>query len=203
MNVIECCSRYNVGHLVYASSSSVYGGSEGASSESDALNPQSLYAVTKVFNEQLAGTYDIYTTGLRFFTVYGENGRPDMFIPKVIEAVSDEREVTLYGDGKLKRDFTYVGDIVDGIIRATRTNGERHRIYNLGSSNPISIDEVVDIVEQAVGKNAKRIYKDKPQEDVELTFADIAKARNELGWMPRTTLRDYIKTLVVQHHISL
>ena len=147
-NVIECCKKYNAKHLVYASSSSVYGNAEKPCKETDTLSPQSLYAVTKAFNEQLANTYDINTTGLRFFTVYGESGRPDMFISKLINA----DQITLYGNGELKRDFTYIDDIINGIIKATRPSEEKHRIYNLGSSNPVTINEVVDIVEELTGK---------------------------------------------------
>ena len=191
-NVIECCKKYNVSHLVYASSSSVYGNAERPCKETDELSPKSLYAVTKSFNEQLANTYDINTTGLRFFTVYGESGRPDMFISKLINA----DQITLYGNGELKRDFTYIDDIIDGIIKATRPSEEKHRIYNLGNSNPVTINEVVDIVEELTGKKIKRIYKEKPQEDVQMTFADISKTKKELNWTPKINIRQGLKKII-------
>lgn len=191
-NVIECCKKYNVSHLVYASSSSVYGNAEKPCKETDTLSPQSLYAVTKAFNEQLANTYDINTTGLRFFTVYGKDGRPDMFISKLINA----DQITLYENGELKRDFTYIDDIINGIIKATRPSEEKHRIYNLGSSNPVTINEVVDIVEELTGKKIKRIYKEKPQEDVQMTFADISKAKKELNWAPKINIRQGLKRII-------
>ena len=191
-NVIECCKKYNTKHLVYASSSSLYGNAERPCKETDTLSPQSLYAVTKAFNEQLANTYDINTTGLRFFTVYGESGRPDMFISKVINA----DQIALYGNGELKRDFTYIDDIIDGIIKATKPTKEKHRIYNIGSSNPVTINEVVDIVEELTGKRIKRIYKEKPQEDVQMTFADISKAKKELNWTPKINIRQGLKKII-------
>ena len=191
-NIIECCKKYNVKHLVYASSSSVYGNAERPCKETDTLNPQSLYAVTKAFNEQLAATYNLNTTGLRFFTVYGESGRPDMFISKLINA----DQITLFGNGELKRDFTYIDDIIDGIIKATKPSEEKHRIYNLGSSNPVTINEVVDIVEELTGKKIKRIYKAKPQEDVNCTFADCSKAKKELNWTPKINIRQGLKRII-------
>jgi UDP-glucuronate 4-epimerase len=191
-NVIECCKKYNVSHLVYASSSSVYGNAERPCKETDTLSPQSLYAVTKAFNEQLANTYNLNTTGLRFFTVYCESGRPDMFISKLINA----DQITLFGNGELKRDFTYIDDIIDGIIKATKPTKEKHRIYNLGSSNQVTINEVVDIVEELTGKKIKRIYKEKPQEDVQMTFADISKAKKELNWTPKITIKEGLKRII-------
>jgi UDP-glucuronate 4-epimerase len=191
-NVIECCKKYNVSHLVYASSSSIYGNAEKPCKETDTLSPQSLYAVTKSFNEQLAATYNLNTTGLRFFTVYGKDGRPDMFISKLINA----DQITLYGNGELKRDFTYIDDIINGIIKATKPSEEKHRIYNLGSSNPVTINEVVDIVEELTGKRIKRIYKEKPQEDVQMTFADISKAKKELNWTPKINIRQGLKKII-------
>jgi UDP-glucuronate 4-epimerase len=191
-NVIECCKKYNVSHLVYASSSSIYGNAEKPCKETDTLSPQSLYAVTKSFNEQLAATYNLNTTGLRFFTVYGKDGRPDMFISKLINA----DQITLYGNGELKRDFTYIDDIINGIIKATKPSEEKHRIYNLGSSNPVTINEVVDIVEELTGKRIKRIYKEKPQEDVQMTFADISKAKKELNWTPTINIRQGLKKII-------
>ena len=191
-NVIECCKKYHAKHLVYASSSSVYGNAERPCKETDTLSPQSLYAVTKSFNEQLANTYNLNTTGLRFFTVYGKDGRPDMFISKLINA----DQITLYGNGELKRDFTYIDDIINGIIKALKPTKEKHRIYNLGSSNPVTINEVVDIVEELTGKRIKRIYKEKPQEDVQMTFADISKAKKELNWTPTINIRQGLKKII-------
>ena len=193
-SVIEACRHHPVEHLVYASSSSVYGDAEKPSKETDKCNPQSLYAVTKLFNEQLANTYDMNTTGLRFFSVYGGEGggRPDMFISKVINA----DQITLYGNGELKRDFTYIDDIINGIIKATKPSEEKHRVFNLGSSNPVTINKVVDIVEELTGKKIKRIYKEKPQEDVNCTWSDCSKAKKELKWRPKVYLKSGLKICI-------
>ena len=187
-NILECCKKYNVEHLIYASSSSVYGNN--SNNEKNLTNPQSLYAATKCCNEVLAQTYDFNTTGLRFFTVYGENGRPDMFIYKLVKNALNNEPIELYGNGELKRDFTYIDDIVNGIIKACDIDeNKKHRIYNLGSSNSTSINKVVDIVEDILNIQIKRIYKPKPKEDVDYTCADIEKAYKELNWKPLTDLR--------------
>lgn len=195
-NVIECCKKYNVSHLVYASSSSVYGNAERPCKETDTLSPQSLYAVTKSFNEQLANTYDMNTTGLRFFTVYGKDGRPDMFISKAIRASQNNEVLYINGDGEQRRDFTYVEDIVDGIIKATKPSEEKHIKYNLGAEHPHSLNEVVEILEKLTGKKINVIYKNKNKLDADTTWSDCAKAKKELNWSPKVDLKSGLKICI-------
>ena len=195
-NIIECCKKYNVSHLVYASSSSVYGNAEKPCKETDILSPQSLYAVTKSFNEQLAATYDINTTGLRFFTVYGKDGRPDMFISKAIRASENNEVLYINGDGEQRRDFTYVEDIVDGIIKSSVLSEEKHRVFNLGAEHPHSLNEVIEILEELTGKKINVIYKNKNKLDVSTTWSDCTKAKKELGWTAKINIRQGLKKII-------
>ena len=197
-NVIECCKKYNVRHLVYASSSSVYGNAERPCKETDTLNPQSLYAVTKSFNEQLASLYGFNTTGLRFFSVYGGEGggRPDMFISKAIRASENNEVLYINGDGEQRRDFTYVEDIVDGIIKSSVLSEKKHKVFNLGAEHPHSLNEVVEILEELTGKKINVIYKNKNKLDVSTTWSDCAKAKKELNWMPTINIRQGLKRII-------
>lgn len=196
-NVCECCKKYGVKHLVYASSSSVYGNAERPSKETDNLAPKSLYAITKHFNEELASTYDFYTTGLRFFSVYGGEGggRPDMFISKAINAALNDEVLYINGDGNQQRDFTYIQDICCGIIMALDESKaqEKHRIYNIGAEHPYSLNEVVDIIEKLTNKKIKKVYKENNALDVQCTYSDSSKAKNELGWTPKIDLFEGLK----------
>lgn len=189
-NVCEICKKNGVQHLVYASSSSVYGDTRESSKEEDILAPKSLYAITKHFNEELASTYDFHTTGLRFFSVYGGNGRPDMFISKAIRAAEENEILYINGDGNQQRDFTFINDIVCGIIMALDEDKaqEKHRIYNIGAEHPHSLNEVVEIIEKLTNKKITKVYKDVNNLDVQCTWADCSKAKKELGWTPKIGL---------------
>jgi UDP-glucuronate 4-epimerase len=194
-NVCEVCKKYNVKHLVYASSSSVYGNAERPSKEEDILDPKSLYAITKSFNEQLASTYDFHTTGLRFFSVYGGEGRPDMFVSKAIRAAESGDVLYVNGDGNQQRDFTYIQDICCGIIMSLDESKaqEKHRIYNIGAEHPHSLNQIVDIIEKLTNKKIKKVYKDVNNLDVQCTWADCSKAKKELGWTPKIDLEEGLK----------
>ena len=200
-NVCEICKKYNVKHLVYASSSSVYGNAERPSKEEDILDPKSLYAITKSFNEQLASTYDFYSTGLRFFSVYGGEGggRIDMFISKAINAALNGEVLYINGDGEQRRDLTFINDICCGIIQALDESkaSQKHRIYNLGYGSPNTLNEVVDIIEQLTGKKIKKVYRESNAMDVNCTWADCSKAKKELGWQPKIDLEEGLRRSII------
>ena len=199
-NICEACKKFGVKHLVYASSSSVYGDTDVPSKEEDILAPKSLYAITKHFNEQLASTYDFYTTGLRFFSVYGGEGggRPDMFVSKAIRA-AEENEILYINDSEQRRDFTFIQDICCGIIQALDEEKakEKHRIYNLGYGEPHSLNEVVDIIEQLTEKKIKKVYRESNALDVQCTWSDSSKAKKELGWEARIDLEEGLRRSII------
>lgn len=197
-NILENCRKFEIKNLIYASSSSVYGITDGLDTEELDIhnNPASLYGATKICNEILAAAYSnmykIQTTGLRFFTVYGPNGRPDMAYWKFVERALNDKYIEVYGEGKLKRDFTYIDDIVDGIIKACKpwTPYRLHyRIFNLGNNNPITINEFVKTIEDILGFQIPKVYKEKPLGDVNVTYANIDNAYRELRWEPKTDLK--------------
>lgn len=189
-----------LGHLVYASSSSVYGGNRKLPfSEADPVDrPVSLYAATKKADELMTYSYShlygIPATGLRFFTVYGPWGRPDMSPWLFAEAMLAGRPITLFNHGNLRRDYTYIDDIVDGVTGALATapeadeTGARHAVYNLGNHAPVSVPEFLRLLEAALGVKADIRHADAQPGDVEATFADISRAQHAFGFMPKTPL---------------
>ena len=192
-------------HLVYASSSSVYGDrAEGPFREDDRCDaPASLYAATKrsceLMSETYARLYAIPQTGLRFFTVYGPWGRPDMAYYMFTEKLLAGEELTLFGDGKLARDFTYVDDVsaaVARIVEAPPQGTPPHDIYNLGNSKPSTVLELVAAVERATGVRAKTVLAPPQPGDVTVTFADHSRASARFGFAPRTTLEDGVQRFV-------
>ncbi|MFP4118182.1 MAG: SDR family NAD(P)-dependent oxidoreductase [Candidatus Woesearchaeota archaeon] len=200
--LLEQCARYGIRHFIFASSSSVYGNTKEIPFKEDAdiSRPISQYAATKVAGEALCYTYhhlyDMDISCLRFFTVYGPRGRPDMAIAKWTDKIYAEEPIELYGSGKLKRDFTHISDIVSGVISAME-NVEGFRIYNLGNSEPVIISELVGIIEHNLGKKARIILKGKQPGDVDLTCADITRAGKELGYNPKMPIEkgveDYVR----------
>jgi UDP-glucuronate 4-epimerase len=190
--------------LIYASSSSVYGlNTKVPFSESDPVNcPASFYGATKRSNELIAHsyhhTYGLKCTGLRFFTVYGPWGRPDMAYFSFARAILENKPITLFERGELKRDFTYIDDIVSGIISAIDL-GAPCEIFNLGNHSPVSVSELVSTLEELLGKKALIQYAQKPQGDVAITYADIDKARRMLGFEPKTALRTGLAQFVIWH----
>ena len=196
--LLELAKKYKCKHFVYASSSSVYGGSENeVFRESDVVNaPVSPYAATKKACELLASTYthlyQLPTAGLRFFTVYGPRGRPDMAPYKFLHRIFNDITIDQYGDGTSERDYTYVGDIVDGIIRACdRPLG--CQVYNLGNGRPISLKRFIQIASTCAGKNVKINVLPMQPGDVPRTCADISKASKLLGYRPKVKFEDGMK----------
>jgi len=195
-------------HLVYASSSSVYGNDTTApyAESARADHPVSFYGATKRAGELLSHSYaELYglkQTGLRFFTVYGPWGRPDMAYWSFTDAILNGRPVPVFGGGKLRRDFTYIDDIVDGIVRILETPfaadgaSAPQRIYNLGNSHPEEVLTLIRAIEIATGKTAKIEQTEGPAGDVRETYADIAKARLDFGFVPKISLSEGIARFV-------
>ena len=190
-------SEGRIRHTVYASTSSVYGArAEGAFRESDRTDhPASLYAATKLAGELMSRTYaELYAlklTGLRFFTVYGPWGRPDMAYWLFTEAMLQGRPVRLFNQGRMKRDFTYVDDIVAGVLAALDSPpaAPGHRLYNIGNSRPEELQDLVTILEELLGVQARREYLPMQPGDVPATYADVSAMERDFGWRPTTDLR--------------
>jgi UDP-glucuronate 4-epimerase len=201
MNLLECCRFNNVNGLVYASSSSVYGGNKNdLFSESDNVdNPISIYAASKKANELMARTYynlyNLKSIGLRFFTVYGPWGRPDMAISIFTKKILEQTPIQIYNYGKMERDFTYIDDIVSGIRSAIYHNYECE-IYNLGNSRCESLMEVVSLIEKKLGKKAIIEFAPMQLGDVTKTYANIEKAKFELGYNPKTDISTGIDNFI-------
>jgi UDP-glucuronate 4-epimerase len=204
VNILEGCRRSPVPHLVYASSSSVYGLNQKLpfSVDDPTDQPASFYAATKRANELLAFSYGhlygLRTTGLRFFTVYGPWGRPDMAIHTFTRAILGGEPIDLFNHGRMRRDFTYVDDAVSGILQAARrsvvANGDAShsgysRLYNIGSNHPVELYELVSTLETCLGTEAKLRFLPMQPGDVVDTFADIESSKRDLNYRPRTTLR--------------
>ena len=197
-NLLECSRRYKVSHTVYASSSSVYGGSGPTPSREDQRidRPVSFYAATKAANELMAHSYaqlyQLPLTGLRLFTVYGEWGRPDMAPVLFSRAILEQKPIQIFNHGKMKRDFTHIDDIVDGVIRAyQRPPGESdslHRIFNLGNDQPTSLMDFIQVIENTAGREAEKQYLPLQPGEVVETAADISLARELLGFEPKGRL---------------
>ena len=219
LNVLEGCRNYPVKHLIYASSSSVYGANKKIpfSVHHNVDHPLSLYAATKKSNELMAHTYsnlyNIPTTGLRFFTVYGPWGRPDMAAFIFTKAITEEKPIDVYNYGNMKRDFTYIDDIIEGIFRlitkvATPNNswsGENpdpsssfapYRLYNIGNNQPVELSEFIEILEKCIGKKANRNLLPMQQGDVYETFADTEDLMNLVGFKPKTDVKQGLKKFV-------
>ncbi|RIJ46373.1 NAD-dependent epimerase [Maribellus luteus] len=202
-NILEACRHNQIKHLVYASSSSVYGNSPKMPlSTSDTVdNPVSLYAATKKSNELMAHTYShLYgfpTTGLRFFTVYGPWGRPDMAYFSFTKNILEGKSIKVFNKGDLYRDFTYIDDIVDGIERILLTQPKvSYKIYNIGNSTPVKLMDFIRIIETTVGREAAKEYLEMQPGDVYKTFADVSDLENDFGYSPDTPLEKGIGEFV-------
>lgn len=207
VNVLECCRHNHVRHLVYASSSSVYGANDKVPfSEDDRVDePVSLYAATKKANELMASCYSkLYgmpATGLRFFTVYGPWGRPDMAPMLFAKAIMNGESIKVFNHGNMMRDFTYIDDIVEGMIRVLDkepgVNTDRqHSVYNIGCSSPVSLMDFIESLERAIGKEAEKVYLPMQLGDVYQTYADTSKLEREVGYKPRAVLEEGIGVFV-------
>jgi UDP-glucuronate 4-epimerase len=199
--VMEACRHAeDFVHLVYASSSSVYGekpmGGAGFTEEEPATSPVSLYAATKrsceLMSEAYARLYGFPQTGLRFFTVYGPWGRPDMAYFGFTNKIMKGEPIEVYGEGKMARDFTYIDDIVDGIIGALDHVPEpgTHRIFNIGDSHPVGLMEMIETLEKAIGKTATKIMRPMQPGDVTATYADVSKLAALTGYKPKVMLAE-------------
>lgn len=213
VNILEGCRHAKVKHLVYASSSSVYGMNikQPFSTEDRVDYPNSLYAATKKSNELMAYTYshlyNIPATGLRFFTVYGPYGRPDMAYYKFTKAILDGDPIDVYNNGDMKRDFTYIDDAINGIILTLKTIPVRqsnkysdalsaHRILNIGNNKPVSLDQFISAIETSTGKIADKRLMPIQDGDVPITFADINESKELCGFQPSTSIEEGIKKFV-------
>ncbi|MDG1709870.1 MAG: NAD-dependent epimerase/dehydratase family protein [Schleiferiaceae bacterium] len=205
LNILEACRNHGVKHLVYGSSSSVYGKNKKTPFETtDNVDlPISLYAATKKSNELMAHTYShLYgfkTTGLRFFTVYGPWGRPDMAYYLFAEAISNNKPIKVFNYGEMERDFTYIDDIVNGVAKIIEKNvdtREHYKIYNIGNNKTESLQYFIELIEQGIGKKAiKRMYPMQPG-DVPRTFADVDELIKDYRYSPNTDLKDGIQSFV-------
>ncbi len=213
VNILEGCRHSKVRHLVYASSSSVYGMNvkQPFSVEDRVDYPISLYAATKKSNELMAHTYShlysIPTTGLRFFTVYGPYGRPDMAYYKFTKAIQNGDSIDVYNNGDLKRDFTYIDDIVEGVVKVMdevptprenkySASNPPYRLYNIGNNNPVTLMDFITAIEDACGSKAKKIFLPMQLGDVPTTFADIDDLVTEVGFKPSTSISCGIRKFV-------
>ncbi|MGB0128508.1 MAG: NAD-dependent epimerase [Rhodocyclaceae bacterium] len=219
MNVLEGCRHHGVAHLVYASSSSVYGGNERMPfSEHDNVDhPVSLYAATKKSNELMAHTYShlygLPTTGLRFFTVYGPWGRPDMAYWSFTEAILAGRPIDVFNQGAMRRDFTFIDDVVEGVVRVSERPAEAdpafdptapdparsrdpYRVYNIGNHQPVPLLEFIGTLERALGKSAEKRFLPMQDGDVVATYADTSELQAAVGFAPSTTLEEGIGRFV-------
>jgi UDP-glucuronate 4-epimerase len=211
--VLEACRAQPVKHLIYASSSSVYGGNRKVPfAETDRVDdPRSLYAVTKRSNELMAHTYaglfGIPASGLRFFTVYGPWGRPDMAYFSFTKAILEGRPIDVFNHGQMQRDFTYIDDVVEAIARLLPLGPEAaaadaaqpdppHRIYNVGNHAPIALGEFIGVIEAALGRKAQRRMLPLQPGDVPLTYADVASLAAAVDFSPATPLEEGIRRFV-------
>lgn len=199
MTVLEGCRHNHVQHLVYASSSSVYGmNAKIPFSETDQVdNPVSLYAATKKANELMAHSYSklykIPTTGLRFFTVYGPAGRPDMAPWLFTEAILKGEPIKVFNHGKMQRDFTYIDDIVEGIVRIQQQPPEGevpYSLFNIGNNQPIQLSRFIEAIEKACGKKAEKIMLPMQAGDVERTYADTSRLELEVNYKPKIEIEE-------------
>ena len=206
LSILEACRHAGVEHLVYASSSSVYGDRplEGAGfREADpTVTPVSLYAATKrsceLLSQSYAALYGFPQSGLRFFTVYGPWGRPDMAYYSFTRKIARGEPIEVYGEGRMARDFTYIDDIVDGVVGVLDhppAEGE-HEVYNIGDSQPVGLMEMISTLEAALGAEARKIMRPMQPGDVTATYADISKLNTRIGYQPKTPLRDGLARFV-------
>ena len=215
LNILQGCRKYKVGHLIYASSSSVYGGNKITPfSETNSVDhPVSLYAATKKSNEMLAHSYShlfqIPMTGLRFFTVYGPMGRPDMAPMIFADAMLRGQPINVFNNGEMSRDFTYIDDVIDAIYKCClktpysnvnfyekkpepSTSFAPHRIFNVGSNNPTNLLDFIKLLEDSLGVTAIKEMRSMQPGDVQSTFADIKKLKDWVNFSPKTSLNSGI-----------
>lgn len=207
-HILEGCRYFPVEHLVYASSSSVYGGNEKVpfSTEDKVDEPVSLYAATKKSNELMAHAYSklyhIPVTGLRFFTVYGPYGRPDMAYYKFTNKILAGEPIQVYNNGDMYRDFTYIDDIVEGVENilcnppVENGKGARYKIYNIGNNKPVKLMDYIETLEKCLGETAKKEYLPMQPGDVYQTYADVSELMRDYGFRPDTSIEEGLSRFV-------
>ena len=218
-NLLEVCRRNDIEHLIYASSSSVYGGNKNLpfSEEHNVDHPVSLYAASKKSNELMAHSYShlykIPTTGLRFFTVYGPWGRPDMALFLFTKAILNEEPIKIFNKGEMVRDFTFIDDITESLFRVINKKSASdfnfdylkpspssswapYRIFNIGNSNPINLMDFISTIEEILGRKAKKEFLDMQPGDVASTSADTALLEKWIGFKPKTSVKEGIKKFI-------
>ena len=219
VNILENCRHNDIKHLVFASSSSVYGANTKMpfSVHQNVDHPVSLYAATKKANELMAHTYShlygLCCTGLRFFTVYGPWGRPDMALFLFTRAILEDKPIRVFNHGKMKRDFTYIDDIIEGVVRvmgrlaapdpAWKSDNPDpgisyapYKIYNIGNNNPVELLKFIEEIERATGRNARKEFYDLQPGDVVATYADVDDLMRDVGFKPETPIRTGIQRFV-------
>ncbi len=219
LHILEGCRHHGVQHLTYASSSSVYGANTAMpfSVHQNVDHPVSLYAATKKANELMAHTYShlyrLPTTGLRFFTVYGPWGRPDMALFLFTKAILEGQPIDVFNHGKMQRDFTYIDDIVEGVIRTSdhtaavndawnsdrpdpATSKAPYRLYNIGNNNPVELMHLIETVEKALGRTAEKRMMPLQPGDVPATYADVEALVRDVGFAPRTSIETGVANFV-------
>jgi UDP-glucuronate 4-epimerase len=219
VNLLECCRHYGVKHLAFASSSSVYGLNEKMplSTSDNVDHPVSLYAASKKSNELMAHTYShlfgLATTGLRFFTVYGPWGRPDMALFLFTEAILKGEPIKVFNYGEMVRDFTYIDDIVEGVVRVINhppkgnttwtgqhpdpsTSKAPYKVYNIGNNNPVTLMDFIKAIEAELGMEAQKEMLPIQPGDVPATYADVQDLIDDLGYKPETKIEDGIRAFV-------
>lgn len=219
MNILEACRHNAIQHLAYASSSSVYGMNEAMpfSTHDNVDHPISLYAASKKSNELMAHTYShlfgLPSTGLRFFTVYGPWGRPDMALFLFTKAIIEGKPIKVFNEGNMRRDFTYVDDIIEGVVRVIDNNAKgnefwtgKHpdpatskapfKVYNIGNSSPVNLMDFIEAIEESLGKKAVKEFMPMQPGDVPVTWADVSDLESELGYKPDTPVKVGVKQFV-------
>lgn len=213
-NILEGCRHSKMPHLVFASSSSVYGANTKVpfSVTDNVDHPISLYAATKKANELMAHTYshlyDLPTTGLRFFTVYGPWGRPDMAYFKFVKAIAEGRSIDVYNFGDMQRDFTYIDDVIEGVVRVMEhippsndlldgaVNKAPYKIYNIGNNTPVNLLKFIEVIESEMGISAKKNFLPLQPGDVLSTYADVNELMQDVGFKPSTSIEMGLKHFV-------
>ncbi|MBW1894712.1 MAG: NAD-dependent epimerase [Deltaproteobacteria bacterium] len=219
VNILECCRHNHIKHLVFASSSSVYGANTlmPFSVHHNIDHPVSLYAATKKSNELMAHTYShlygLPCTGLRFFTVYGPWGRPDMALFLFTKAILEGKPIKVFNHGKMQRDFTYIDDIVEGVVRVMAKKPEpdpswtgdspdpgtsytNYKVYNIGNNQPVSLNHFIEVIEDTLGKKAEKELMDLQPGDVTATYANVDDLVNDVGFKPSTAIEVGIKNFI-------
>jgi len=205
MNLLECCRHNDIKSLSYASSSSVYGlnKEQPFSTDHRVDNPISIYAATKKSNELMAHTYshlfNLPTTGLRFFTVYGPWGRPDMAPFLFTKAIMEDKPINVFNNGKMERDFTYIDDITEGVVRVIDNPPKTetpYKIYNIGNNAPVKLMDFIETLEKKIGKTAEKNMMPMQPGDVYSTYADVSELIKDMGYKPETSLEDGISEFI-------